>query len=125
MKNISIKAQVLGLIIFPIILLSVILAWVAIGSAKDALMEKSHDALTSTRDSKAKQIQSFFDEKIGDINVMTKSKDVKELVEDLIYVHEELNVQGNDNYPVTNPLAKEKTLPHEDFFSKLCKRVRL
>jgi len=116
MKNISIKAQVLGLVTISLILLSSILTYASVSESKTALMQKSYDGLTSARDSKAQQIQNFFYERIGDINVMAKSKDVKELVDDLILVHETLEVKGDANFPVTHPLAKEKTALHEDFF---------
>ncbi|NOQ32317.1 MAG: HAMP domain-containing protein [Helicobacteraceae bacterium] len=84
-------------------------------------MDRSYETLTSVRDSKANQIQNFFAERIGDINVIAQSKDVKELVHDLIHVHNELNVQADATYPVTNPLAKEKTDSHEEFFQSYAK----
>ncbi len=121
MKNLSIKVQVLSLVIGALIILSAILTITAEGTSKDALMKKSYDGLTSARDSKANQIQNFFAERIGDINVLSKSEDVKELVHDLIYVHNELNVQGTDKYPVTNPLAQEKTAQHEEYFQSYAK----
>ncbi len=121
MKNISIKTQILALVIISLITLTVILTLTSVSESKDALIKKSYDGLTSARDSKSEQIQNFFSERISDINVIAKSKDVKELVEDLIYVHEELQVKGHENYPVTNPLAKEKTQPHEEFFQSYAK----
>jgi len=118
LKNISIKTQVLGLVIISLIILSTILTFASISESKNALMKKSYDSLTSSRDSKSNQIQNFFKERIGDIDVIAKSKDVKELVEDLKYVHKELGVKGTDTYPVENTLAKEKTAPHEEFFQQ-------
>jgi methyl-accepting chemotaxis protein len=79
-------------------------------------MKKSYNSLTSARDSKVNQIQNFFSERIGDINVLAVNGNVKNLTNDLIYVHKELNVQATDNYPVTNPLAKEKTAISDKFF---------
>jgi len=121
MKNISIRTQILALVIISLITLTVILTLTSVSESKDALIKKSYDGLTSARDSKSEQIQNFFSERIGDINVIAKSKDVKDLVEDLIYVHEELQVKGHENYPVNNPLAKEKTQPHEEFFQSYAK----
>jgi len=121
MKNISIKTQVLGLVIISLMILSIVLSYISISESKDALMKNSYDSLTSERDSKSNQIQNFFKERIGDINVIATSKDVRDLVEDLIYVHEELGVKGTDNYPVINSLAKEKTAPHEEFFQQYAK----
>ena len=121
MKNLSIKIQVLSLVIGSLIILSTVLAVVSVNSSTDALMKKSYDSLTSARDSKANQIQNFFAERIGDINVLAASEDIQKLVNDLIYVHEELNVQGDEKYPVENPLVKEKKEKHEAFFQKYAK----
>ncbi len=121
MKNLSIKAQVLSLLIGALITLSAILTVTSVNISKDALMKKSYDSLTSARDSKADQIQNFFSERIGDINVMAEGEDVQELIKDLMHLHEELNVQENDTYPVNNPLTQKKTEPHEHFFQKYAK----
>ena len=121
MKNISIKTQILSLVIVSLITLSVILTYVSVSESKEALMKKSYDGLTSARDSKAQQISNFFAERIGDIDVMSESKNVQDLVHDLIHVHNELEVKGDANYPVNDSLAKEKTAPHEKFFQRYAK----
>ena len=121
MKNISIKIQVLSLLIISLIILATVLTFVSISESKEALMKKSYDGLTSARDSKAQQISNFFAERIGDINVIAESKNVQDLVDDLIHVHNELQVQGNADYPVNDPLAKEKIAQHEKFFQKYAK----
>ena len=121
MKNISIKVQIIGLVVISLIVLSTILTFTSVNLSKEALMKKSYDGLTSARDSKAEQIQNFFNERIGDINVMAKSKNVKELVEDLIHIREVLEVKESDLFPVTDFLTKEKTAIHEDFFQNYAK----
>ena len=121
MKNISIKTQVLGLVVISLITLSTILAYASINESKNALIKNSYDGLTSARDSKANQIQNFFAERVGDINIIAKSTNVRELIADLIYAHNELNLQGHEKYPVNNPLVKEKTAQHEDFFQSYAK----
>jgi len=121
MKNISIRVQVLALIVISLITLSTMLTVASVAKSKDALMKKSYNNLTSARDSKANQIQNFFSERIGDINVMAESKNVKDLVNDLIHVHNELEVKGSENYPVTDQFAKDKIAPHESFFQKYAK----
>ena len=121
MKNISIKIQILSLVITSLVVISTILTFASVNASKEALMKKSYDALTSARDSKANQIQNFFAERVGDINVIAKSKDIKELLEDLIFLHDELKVQADDTYPVNNSLIKAKTAPHEEFFQSYAK----
>ncbi|MEA1982112.1 MAG: methyl-accepting chemotaxis protein, partial [Campylobacterota bacterium] len=119
--SISIKVQVLGLVIISLIALSVIITFVSVSESKEALMKKSYDSLASARDSKANQIQNFFAERIGDINVMAESKNMRDLVNDLIHVHNELKVKGDEKYPVNHPMAKEKIEAHEAFFQKYAK----
>jgi methyl-accepting chemotaxis protein len=68
------------------------------------------------RDLKKNQIQNFFNERIGDIEVLSRSGNLTNLVLDLIQVHNELEVQATDPYPVQNPLANEKIKKHEAFF---------
>ncbi|WP_372999102.1 methyl-accepting chemotaxis protein [Sulfurimonas sp.] len=79
-------------------------------------MKNSFSQLTTVRDMKKHFIESFFSERVGDINVLSVNDNVKNLTNDLIYVHKELGVQPTDNYPVTNPLAKEKTAISDEFF---------
>ena len=121
MRNMSIKVQVLSLVIGSLITLATILTIASVNTSKNALMKKSYDSLTSARDSKADQIQNFFAERIGDINVIAESKNVHDLVNDLIYVRETLEVKDSDTFPVTNPLTVEKTAPHEQFLQKYAK----
>ncbi len=121
MKNISIKTQIISLVVISLVALSLVLTTMSISKSKDALMKKNYDGLTSARDSKAEQIQNFFAERIGDINVLAKSEDVEELVHDLMYIYKELNIGKNDKYPVDDPLAKEKTANHEEFFQNYAK----
>jgi len=121
MKNLSIKAQVLAAAVVALTILSIILTYSSVTRSQDALIQKSYDGLTSVRDSKAEQIQNFFSERIGDINVISASEDLENLSNDLIFVHDKLNVQANEKYPVANSLTKEKTLDHEKFFQAYAK----
>ena len=75
----------------------------------------------SARDTKSAQISDFFKRSVSDIEVLAKSKNVKDLIVDLIHVHNVLEVQGGDDYPVNNPLAIEKKDSHEEFFQNYAK----
>jgi len=121
LKNMTIKAKILLTTTFGLLLISFVLGFVSVNNAKDALMKNSYGALTSARDSKTEQITNFFNERIGDINVLSSSKNVKDLVNDLTHVHEELDVASGGNYPVSHELAKEKTKEHEAFFQNYAK----
>ena len=121
LNKMTIKAKILMLSITGLVLLAVMLGGISISQSKNALMKKSYDSLTSARDSKSSQIQNFFAERIGDVKVLAKSSNVKDLNMDLVAVHKQLHVKATDNYPVTHPLAQEKTLVHEDFFQTYAK----
>ncbi len=121
MKNLSIRTQVLTLVIISLITLSTILTFVSIAKSKDALMEKSYSSLTSARDSKAEQIQNFFRERIGDINIIVQSDNVKALVNSLTSLDNKLFIDPQGAFPITNPEVKKATAPHEKFFNKYIK----
>jgi len=116
MKDLSIKVKILVLIIGSLLVLSTSVAVMSVFSTKDALVKTSYDRLTSARDSKIEQLNKFFEQKIKEIKVLATSEDIDYMVNDLIFVHEELKVKSNESYPVDNPLAIEKTAPHEKFF---------
>lgn len=65
---------------------------------------------------KKNQIQSFFNERIGDAKVLARSKSIRDLVNDLLYVDKALEVGANEPFPVKNPLSIEKKAAHEEFF---------
>ncbi len=116
MNRLSIKIQVVLLVIVSLMVLGAITTSISVSKSKDALVKKSYDTLTTVRDMKKNQIQSFFHERIGDVKVLSRSEDIANLAEDLIYVHDTLGVGDSSPYPVEDPLAKEKTAPHEEFF---------
>jgi methyl-accepting chemotaxis protein len=117
----TIKTKIVSVTIIGLVLLGGIVGTVSIIQSKNALMQKSYDNLTSSRDSKKEQITNFFAERIGDINVLAKSANVTMLNKDLVDVHHKLEVKASDNYPVEHSMAKEKTAPHEDFFQNYAK----
>ena len=49
-------------------------------------MQQGYDTLTSVRDSKTNQIQNFFTERIGDINVLVATANVRNLLSDLNFL---------------------------------------
>lgn len=121
MKNISIKIQILALVIISLITLSAILTFVSITESKDALMLKSYKSLTSARDSKTEQIQNFFKERVSDINVIVHSNNTEALVNSLNGLDDKLFIDPKGPFPVTNPEVKKATDPHEEFFHKYVK----
>jgi len=116
MKNLSLKVQIISLIVLALLVLALSVAYTSISQSTNALMNQSYNSLTSVRDMKKNQIQNFFAEREGDIKVLARSGNLLDLVSDLQHVHTELKVGGQDPYPVKDPMTQEKTAPHEAFF---------
>jgi len=115
-KNKSIKVKIVSITIIGLIVLASILSTVAILESKDALMKKSYRTLTSARDSKSNQLKNFFNERIGDIKVLSRSENVKSLVDSLHEIEEKLNLDQTKPAPVDDPIFQEVISKHEDFF---------
>ena len=116
MKNISIKAQILALIVASLITLSIILTFTSVSESKGALIENSYSTLTSSRDSKVNQIQNFFSERIGDIKVLAKVENLQTLMVDMENVSNALKIDSLKPFPKDNAMVKRATAPHEEFF---------
>lgn len=90
LNKLTIKAKIVSISVIGLVLLALIVGIVSVTGSTNALMTKSYDSLTSARDGKSEQIQNFFAERIGDINVLAKSANVKNLNKDLVFVHKQL-----------------------------------
>jgi len=117
----SIKLQVILLVAISLSLLAFTSSFISSSESKSALLANNYAQLTTMRDTKKNQIQNFFGERVGDIKVLARSEDLRDLVLDLIYVHEKLEVKGTDAYPVKEQLAIDKTAEHEGFFQEYMK----
>ena len=115
-KNMTIKVKVISLIIVSLSLLTVILTVFSVSKVKESLLAQNYSVLTSTRDGKTNQIKNFFAERIGDINVLAKSSNVKEMIYDLDNAYELVDIEEQGDFPVNEMVIKEATKAHEDFF---------
>ena len=109
-KQLIISLLLVGII--PFVVISII----SFNKSNEAMMQKSYDTLTSTRDSKTNQIKYFFDKLVGDITIMAKGDNVLNLTNELIKIHKELQVKGNDPFPVSKNIIKEATAPFDEYF---------
>jgi len=114
--DVTIKTKNLGLIFGSLLVMALITTFIVSTESKEVLIDKSYDALVSARESKTNQIENFFHERIADINILARNKNVSHLTTGLIRVHKELEVKGTDNYPVKNPLVAEVTKTSDEFF---------
>ena len=120
-KNMTIKAKIITLLVVSLSLLTVVVATFSVSKAKESLVAQNYGMLTSARDSKASQITTFFQERIGDITVLSRSADIRELVEDLNNASMDIDTNPNGKFPVTNDLIKKTTQKHEEYFQSYMK----
>jgi len=120
-KNISIKAKIVIVTVFGLVLLSGILGVISVTQSKKALIEKSYDSLTAARDSKALQTKNFFERIIADINILSKSYAVSTLLLDISNASDLLDYEETDDFPVAEIVFKEAIQTYEPFFESYIK----
>ena len=121
LDKMKVKGKVLSITIGGLLLLGIVLGVEAVVSSKNELMKKNYDTLTSARETKKNQIERFFNDTIKDINVLSHSTDVKDIIRDLRTLHKKLQVTAESEFPVKNPLVKEKIQLYEEFFGNYVK----
>jgi len=121
MKKLSLKIQITALIVASLILLAVISTYVAGSKSKDALIDSNGKLMSVSRDIKKNQIESFFHENVRNIDVLSKSGNIAELVNDMLHIHNVLGVGATESYPVQNEMVVQKTKIHEEFFQSYAK----
>ena len=126
LEKVSIKIKIIVIVIIGLTLLATILSTIAVYGAKEALISKSYNALTSSRDNKVVQISNFFEEKNTDISVLAKSDIVNRIVKEFTgfsyrRLKKNLGLQDSDGYPVNHKLIQEKYIKYEDFFGNYIK----
>ena len=118
MKNLSLKIQIILLTVLSLVVLALITTYVSVSMSKDALMKNSYDNLTTVRDMKKNQIQSFFSERIGDIKVLSETNNLILFFKELSNLDSKIQINENKPFPVNNPIVKQYTKKHEEFFQK-------
>ncbi len=116
MYKLSLKFQIISLLIFSLLFLAVTISYTSISKTTDALMKQNYNSLTAVREIKKDRLQDFFKERVEDINILSQSDNLYKLINDMKQVHKELHINKNLSFPANNPLTKEKTTPHENFF---------
>ncbi|MEH6504559.1 MAG: methyl-accepting chemotaxis protein [Cycloclasticus sp.] len=116
MSKLSLKLQILLMTIVSLIALSGTANYISSSETTEALVDVSYDRLTSARDIKKSQLESFFSARVDDISVLSKSNNITELVVDLLTAYDELGVREDALYPVSDERVKQLTQPHEAFF---------
>lgn len=112
MSKLSLKIQILLMTIIALISLAGITTYISSSETTAALVKVSYDRLTSARDTKKSQLESFFQARVEDISVLSKSNNMI----DLLTVYDELGVREDASFPVNNDRVKKLTQRNEEFF---------
>jgi len=118
---VTIKSKIITISMAGLLSLAGILGIFSINQAKSSLVSKSYNGLTSARDVKSAQIQNFFEEMIGDINILSQTTNIYDLNSELSSLQYFLDLTEKDDFPINNPSVVEKTKLHEDFFQNYVK----
>jgi len=124
MKNLSIKTQVLGLILGSLLVLGIVTTISAVYKSKDALMQSNFSRLTTVRDFKKSQIEEFFRANIATLKIISMSNNVEYLVDDLYRLEEKMELNPSGSFPISDPLVHETIEPYEHFFKTFIKEYK-
>ncbi len=116
MNKISLKVQVLALVVGSLVLLASLIGYLSSQEITDTLVKNSYERLTSSRDIKKSQIEKYFEQKKSDIELLRESLNTLDLFNGLRYVSSGLNVADNGPFPVDRKEVKDMIKGSEAYF---------
>ena len=116
MKNLSIKNQIIIQLVASMVLLTGFVSYISVTESREALVEKSSHALTSLRDIKKIEIETFFHELEVSIADFSHISETEDLAEGLANAYKSLGVQDSDAYPVEDPKVLSISQPFDNYF---------
>jgi len=122
MNKLSLKVQVLSLLIGSLVLLASLIGYVASTEITDTLIKNSFERLTSARDTKKSQIEKYFMQKEADIEVLSESLNVLDLFNGLKYASGNLTIEANGPFPVEHKDVKRMVKESEAYFNHHMKK---
>jgi len=122
LSSFTIKSKILVLTTLSLIVLAITLAIVSISYSKDELIKTSYDKLTYSRESKKKQIDDYFEQRIKNINFLSKDIVVQNIVKELASKYDELKILHNKPFPVYDDQIQNIIKKYEKFFTNYVKQ---
>jgi len=116
MKNLSIRLQVLLLVVLSLFVLGGVTSFIAVTKSKDALLDGNSRKLETVHDLKKTQMEKFFLGTMATISVLSKSNNVEYLADDLYRLEEKMDFFPEKDFPVNDLLAQDTIEPYERFF---------
>jgi len=114
--DVTIKTKNLGLIFGSMFFMALVLAYIVSSESKSIMLKENYLSLKSSNEIKKAQIEDFFRFKMEDISMLSRSKDITSLIHDLDGLDSKLNIDETGSFPINEPIVKEITQPHEEYF---------
>ena len=114
----TIKKQLIIALLLVGIIPFVMMGVTSFNSTQETLDVASFSKLAAVRDIKVKQVEQLFHFRKADLETLAISSDVHRCISELIRVHKELKVKGNENYPVNHSKAKKVIDKYDNYFQK-------
>ena len=115
MKNLSLKIKLVFITFFSLIVLASVLASISVINMGEALKNESHSKLTSARDSKIKQVSTFFKNRVSDISILSRNNDLIDLTKFLDKQIKEKELELEDNYPTDSYSIQKVAEKYQEF----------
>ena len=115
MKNLSLKIKLVFITFFSLIILATVLASISVVNMEKALKNENYEKLTSARDSKVKQVNTFFNSRISDISILSRNNDLIDLTKFLDKQIDEKELESDDTYPTSSYSIKKVVEKYQEF----------
>lgn len=102
--------------IISLLIVVVIIGGISVQEAKRALIKNNYNSLTFSRDNKTQQIEKLFNRMINDIEVLSNSKVVDQLVYDLTSLYDQMDIDIKNKFPIDSSLVKDTISSSEKIF---------
>jgi len=122
MLTLSIKIKVILVSVFGLFLMAIILGAFSVNEIKQVLIKNSFERLDSARESKINQVHTFFEKIAVDIEVLSKSENVINLVTELDTLKNDISINKKAAFPIENERVKSITSHHEKYFQEYMKK---
>ncbi len=121
LKDINMKPKLTGLFLVTGIVPIIFIAWWAARTTTSSLMEKSYDQLGAVQMIKKSQIENYFNERLGDAEVLSPSRDVRHMFDILLKYHKDTNVTATGPYNVTTDRYRKLYEENSEFLNNFNK----
>jgi len=114
LSNISIRVKLIAGIILSVVLAVVTLAVIALNNSREALYEQTFNQLITVKESKGKQLEMFFNDRLADVEVLAETKLTHQALDAMFTAAEDLFAANASGSAVRND--PEYRAAHDEFF---------